>query len=206
MEFYFLQTGMLGVNTYFLVNEQTNEGVMIDGGENFNAINTFAKQKGFTIKAELLTHAHFDHAGNAGEFQRSGVKIYVSQKEKSKLASDLNLSGRFAKKFDFVNADFTFCDQEVLNICGINIKVILTPGHTDGSATFLVDNMLFTGDTLFCESIGRTDFPTGSYSDIEKSIKGLYSLSGDFVVYPGHGDFTTLNHERKNNAFIREDD
>ena len=79
MKFYHLHTGMLGVNTYFLVNEQTNEGVMIDGGENYERVSAFALAKGFTIKAELLTHAHFDHAGNAGKFQRDGVKIYIKK-------------------------------------------------------------------------------------------------------------------------------
>lgn len=204
MKFYQKETGMLGVNTYFLVNEETLDAVIIDGGENFNKIDLFAKEKGFTIKAELLTHAHFDHAGNAGAFQRSGVKIYISEIEKSKLSTNQNMNGNFGKNFDYINPDFTFFDGDVLDICGIKIKVFLTPGHTDGSATFMVGDMLFTGDTLFFESIGRTDFPTGSYADIERSIKRLYALDGDFTVYPGHGDATTLNHERKFNSFIRE--
>jgi glyoxylase-like metal-dependent hydrolase (beta-lactamase superfamily II) len=203
MKFYHLQTGMLGVNTYFLVNEQTNEGVMIDGGENYERVSAFALAKGFTIKAELLTHAHFDHAGNAGKFQRDGVKIYISKIEEPKL-SQKDMGSVFGRTFENIPADETFVDNEELVICGIKIKVILTPGHTNGSATFMVDNMLFTGDTLFLESIGRTDFATGSYSDIEKSIKRLYKLDGNFTVYPGHGEFSTLDHERKNNAFIRE--
>ena len=87
----------------------------------------------------------------------------------------------------------------------IKIKVIFTPGHTDGSVTFLVDDMLFTGDTLFLESVGRTDFPTGDREQLVSSVKKLYSLEGDYKVYPGHQEFTTLSHERKYNMFVDYD-
>ncbi len=199
MKTYHISTGFLGVNTYFLVNEN-GDAVMIDGGENYQKIKDFANKNGFNIKAELLTHAHFDHAGNAGRFQKDGVKIYSSKLDGEKLITNQTLSSRF----ECFTPDFYFSDGEELNLFGIKIKVIATPGHTDGSVCFLVDDMIFSGDTLFYECVGRTDFPTGDISQLERSIKKLYALSGDYKVYPGHEDFTTLSHERKFNQFFRE--
>ena len=153
----------------------------------------------------MLTHAHFDHAGNAKALQDDGVKVYVSKLDAPKLKNSLNLASDFGRHFDYLDADFTFTDGQVLQIEGITIKVIATPGHTDGSVTFLVDNMLFTGDTLFLQSIGRTDFPTGDRDTLINSVKKLFALEGDYNVYPGHQDFTTLEHERKNNFFVDYD-
>ena len=102
-------------------------------------------------------------------------------------------------------ADVTFEDGEILNVLGLQIKVIATPGHTDGSVTFEVGNMLFTGDTLFLQSVGRTDFKSGDRDALVSSVKRLYALDGDYNVYPGHDDFTTLEHERKYNGFVEYD-
>lgn len=205
MKLYHLTQGPLRVNTYFLVNEQTKEAVVIDSGENYKLIKQVESANGFNIKAVLLTHAHFDHAGNAKKLQDDGVKIYVSKVDAQKLLNEQNLSADFGRKFDYVKADYTFSDGEMLNVCDIKIKVIMTPGHTDGSATFLVDDMLFTGDTLFLESVGRTDFVTGSRVDLVNSIKSLFALDGDYRVFPGHEEFTTLDHERKYNTFVDYD-
>ena len=111
----------------------------------------------------------------------------------------------FGRQFEYVDADYTFTDGDKLNICGIEIQVVLTPGHTDGSATFIVGNAMFTGDTLFLESVGRTDFISGNREDLVKSVKKLFAIKGDFNVYPGHEDFTTLEHERKFNTFVDYD-
>ena len=90
-------------------------------------------------------------------------------------------------------------------VCGIKFKVIATAGHTDGSVTFAVDNMLFTGDTLFYGSVGRTDFPSGNRDELVRSIRRLFALSVDYLVYPGHDDFTTLDRERKYNIMAEYD-
>ncbi len=204
MKLYHLQSGPLNVNSYFLVND-FNQAVVIDSGENYKKIKQVSEQYGFEIKAVLLTHAHFDHSGNAKKLQDDGAKIYISKIDAKKLLNDDNLSSDFGRKFEYLTADYTFDDGDELNILGIKIKVILTPGHTDGSACFMVDNALFTGDTLFFGSVGRTDFKSGDREQMIKSIKRLFSLEGDYSVYPGHDEFTTLERERKYNIFAEYD-
>ena len=201
MKLYHLSSGPLRVNTYFLVNETTREGVCIDGGENYKLIKRTEEENGFNIKYLLLTHAHFDHAGNAADIKADGAKVYISEKDAEKLAGGGTLAENFGRKFKPVNADVKLSGGETLSLCGIEIEVIATPGHTDGSLTFKTGDMLFTGDTLFLESVGRTDFPTGNREELIRSVKKLFALKGDFNVYPGHEDFTTLSHERKYNFF-----
>ncbi len=198
-----LTTGMLGVNTYFLINEQTNQAVIIDGGESYKKIIDQANKLGVTIVALLLTHSHFDHSGNAAQFQRDGVKVYISQKDNEKIQKNEPLFEKYGKAFDSLTADYLFSDGEILEIAGIKIKVLLTPGHTDGGACFIVDDMLFSGDTLFYQSIGRTDFPTGNFTELSRSIKRLYSLGVNYNVYPGHGESTTIEYEKKYNPYVR---
>lgn len=205
MKLYHLSSGPLRVNTYFLVNEQTKQAVVIDGGENYKKVKQVEEQLGIKIEYLLLTHSHFDHAGNAKKLQDDGAKVYVSALDESKLRGDGNLSSRFGRKFDELTADGTFTDGEKLNLAGITFEVIATPGHTDGSVCFLVGDMLFTGDTLFLGSVGRTDFPTGNRADLINSVKKLFALEGDYTVYPGHEEFTTLSHERKYNVFADYD-
>lgn len=204
MKMYHIPTGLLHVNSYFLVNEQ-NEAIVIDPGENYKQIKQTEIKYGFSIKAVLLTHAHFDHSGIAKKLQDDGAKIYISKIDALKLLNDDNLASDFGRKFEYVTADYTFNDGELLKVCGIDVKVIATPGHTDGSCTYLVENMLFTGDTLFLESVGRTDFRTGDKAQLIQSVKKLYKLPGDYQVFPGHDDFTTLEHERKYNLFVDYD-
>ena len=205
MKLYHLSSGPLRVNSYFLVNEKTNECAVIDSGENYKLIKQTEQKYGFIIKAVLLTHAHFDHAGNVKKLQDDGAKIYASEIDAKKLLNEDNLSSDFGRNFEYCTADFTFNDKDELLVCGIKIKVIATPGHTDGSVCFLVDNMLFTGDTLFLESVGRTDFKSGNREQLVSSVKKLYALEGDYVVYPGHEQFTTLEHERRFNTFVDYD-
>ena len=205
MKLYHLCSGPLRVNTYFLVNEYTNDALVIDAGENYKLIKETEKKYGFKIKALLLTHAHFDHAGNAKKLQDDGVKVFISIPDAPKLQNDENLGGDFGREFEKLTADYTFSDGDYISACGIKVKAIVTPGHTNGSATFIVDDMMFTGDTLFLESVGRTDFKTGDRDAIIKSVKRLFAMDGDYKVYPGHEEFTTLDHERKYNTFIDYD-
>ncbi len=204
MKMYHLRTGLLHVNSYFLVNDK-NQALVIDCGENYKQIKLTEEKYGFKIKAVLLTHAHFDHSGCAKKLQNDGAEIYISKKDAPKLLNDLNLSSDFGRKFEYLTADKTFEDGDVLSVLGFNIKVITTAGHTDGSVCFLMDKMLFTGDTLFYGTVGRTDFPTGNREQLIASVKRLYQLEGDYTVYPGHDDFTTLEHERKYNTFVDYD-
>jgi len=204
MKMYHLLSGLLRVNCYVLVND-LGEAVVIDGGENYKKIKQTEQEYGFKIKAVLLTHAHFDHSLSAKKLQEDGAKIYISKIDAPKLLNDGHLGGNFGRKFEPVVADHTFSDGDILNVCGFEFKVFITPGHTDGSACFLLGNALFTGDTLFLESVGRTDFPTGNKEQLVNSVKRLYALPGDYTVYPGHAEFTTLEHERKYNTFVDYD-
>ena len=205
MKLYNLRSGPLRVNSYFLVNESNNQAILIDGGENYKLIKETEKNYGFKIKALFLTHAHFDHSGNAKKLQDDGVKVFISKIDAPKLNNEDNLSGDFGRKFDYLTPDYTFIDGDFLSAAGITVKALITPGHTDGSATFIVDDMMFTGDTLFLESVGRTDFKTGDRDELVKSVKRLFDIEGDYKVYPGHEDFTTLSHERKYNTLVDYD-
>lgn len=201
MKLLYLRSGPLRVNTYFLINEETGKAVVIDGGENYNLLKKTENERGVKIEALLLTHAHFDHSGNAAKLQKDGAKVYIGVRDAHKLFDGGTLSEDFGRNFENLKADETVKDGDKLNVCGIEIEVIETPGHTDGSVTYKVGNMLFTGDTLFLESVGRTDFPTGSREQLITSVKKLFALSGDYDVFPGHEEFTTLSHERKYNDF-----
>ena len=153
-----------------------NDAVVIDAGDEYDKIIKAAKGK--NIKAVLLTHGHFDHTGAVKELQKDGAKVYVSKNEEYMLSDSYScLSAPFGFPFNEIKADVTFSDGDILDICGIKFKVIMTPGHTTGSTCFLVDDILFSGDTLFYQSIGRTDFPGGDFEVISKNIKEkLYTL------------------------------
>ncbi len=194
-----ITTGPLAVNTYFLINEVTGNAVMIDGGHNYKLIEKYQKDNGFIVKHELLTHAHFDHSLNAVEFQQTGVKIYASEREAEKLARGETLAKDFGLNFKPLTVDEILYDGQEIELEGIKIKVMLTKGHTDGSLTFIVEDKIFSGDTLFYCSYGRTDFPTGDMEEMRRSIKKLFKLKGDYTVYSGHGEDTTLAFERVNN-------
>lgn len=191
-----ITTGPLAVNTYFLINEDTKKAVMIDGGHLHKQIKEYASNNGFTITAELLTHSHFDHSMGAKLFQQDGVKIYASELEAEKLKNNQTLAKDFGLKAEPLIVDEILHDGQKIEIEGIKIKVMQTPGHTDGSLIFIVEDKIFSGDTLFFESYGRTDFPTGSIKDMAESINRILSLEGDYIVYTGHGEETTLSHER----------
>ena len=137
--------------------------------------------------------------------QDDGAEIFVSVKDAPKLMNEQNLSSDFGRSFEHLTADHTFSDGDKITLAGITFEVIATPGHTDGSVTFKVDNALFTGDTLFYLSVGRTDFITGNRRELVASVKKLFALGGDYSVYPGHEDFTTLQNERDYNRMVDYD-
>ena len=201
MKLYRIVTGRLSSNAYFLADEISKKAVCIDCGEDYDAVKAAEKQYGFKITYLLLTHAHFDHAGAAKDLQDDGVKVYISEKDAPKLNNDLNLAKYMGVNFKPLKPDVTLKDCDVLRINGLNIRVIATPGHTSGSVTFMVGDMLFTGDTLFCGSCGRTDLKDGNPKDMSLSLKKLFSIKGDYRVFPGHEMETTLQREREFNPF-----
>ncbi len=200
-----LTSGELDVNSYILIDEKSKTAVVIDGGEDYALVTKTCADLGVKLVANLLTHAHYDHAGNAKRLQDDGVKCYISKSDALKLNNKDNLSWHRGKLFDRLTPDVIISDGDILNFGDISLKVIETPGHTDGSVTFMTDGALFTGDTLFYTSAGRTDFPTGSDRELLNSLKKLKSLDGDYKVYCGHGQSSTLDFERKHNYFMNYD-
>ena len=190
-------TGFLSVNTYVLVKDGETNAVAIDIGGDEKQIEMAEKKYGFEIKAVLLTHGHFDHIGGVKYFKDRGAKVYISKKEEPFLTDErLNLASTLGYNVNKFNADHTFVDGDVISLYGIDFKVVETPGHTEGSVCFIVEDKLFAGDTLFERSFGRYDFPTGNVNKLIKSVEKLFNLEGDFTVYSGHGNETTLEEER----------
>ncbi|MCI9527437.1 MAG: MBL fold metallo-hydrolase [Lachnospiraceae bacterium] len=198
--------GQVQTNCYFAINEKTQEMVVIDPGDFAQLLAEKIKQKGLKPKAVLLTHGHFDHAMAAQELAGIfGVKIYAHEAEKETLEqSGLNASGMIGRR-DSYQADVFVKDGQVLQLAGMDLKVLHTPGHTEGGCCFYSEEekVLFSGDTLFCQSVGRTDFPRGSMSQLIRSIRDkLLPLPDDVKVYPGHMGVTTIGMERRGNPFI----
>ena len=200
MKIFTVPAGILRANSY-IVTEDGKNAVLIDcGGKEPLA---FAEQKGIIIHTVLLTHGHFDHIGGCARFAENGVPIYLSEEEGEHIFTPDYTSLSWYKVSPFPVR--TLGGGQTITVAGIDFKVISTPGHTSGGVCYLAENCLFTGDTLFCESVGRCDLPTGSYSQLVTSVKKLYALPGDYAVYCGHDEDTTLSHERESNPFIRAD-
>lgn len=156
-------------------------------------------QLGLKPACVLLTHGHYDHIGGCALFAANGVPVYCSEEEAAHMFTPEYTSLGYAVSPFKVNA----IRGNSINQAGISFKVISTPGHTSGGVCYLVEDQLFTGDTLFCGSVGRTDLPTGSGSALVASVKKLYAIEGDCKLYCGHGADSTLSFERRYNAFIR---
>ncbi len=198
--------GQVGTNCYFAINEETKEVLVVDPGDSAQMLADQIKQKELKPVAILLTHGHFDHVMAAEELaEMFGIKIYAHEAEKSTLEDyRLNVSGMIGRR-DHYHADVYVKDGQVLDLAGIKLKVLHTPGHTEGGCCYYSEQegILFSGDTLFCQSVGRTDFPGGSMSQIVRSIKEkLLALPDEVKVYPGHMDHTTIGIERVHNPFI----
>ena len=185
-------SGPLQANSY-IVYENKDEAIIIDAG-GYNEIAKFLEKNAITPKYLLLTHGHFDHCLGAKDFQENGCKVYVSRKDVEQIKK-----GLFTESYDMlyrpVEADGYLSEGRMV-LSGVTVEVIDTPGHTEGGVSFLVDDCLFTGDTLFHNNIGRTDLFGGDLKKIKESLKKLFSLEGDYRVYPGHGEPTILSEER----------
>lgn len=200
---------MLGVcqtNCYFVYREGSSKVIFIDPADYGEQIFKAMKDNGFEVAAILLTHGHFDHIWGCSRLrQLTSAPVYAYEgEEKVLLSADLNVSAG-AGRACTVKANTLLKDGEEVTVEGMTFKLIATPGHTQGSCCYYFEeaNMLISGDTLFEESVGRTDLPTGSMSTLVRSIKDkLFVLPDDTVVYPGHGDSTTIEHEKKYNPFI----
>ncbi|MCI8484663.1 MAG: MBL fold metallo-hydrolase [Lachnospiraceae bacterium] len=198
--------GEVATNCYFLINDETKEMLVIDPGDSAKMLAEKIRQKNLNPQAVLLTHGHFDHAMGAEELAEIfGIKIYAHEAEKSTLEQPGRNVSSMIGRGESYHADVFVTDKEVLKLAGMEIQVLHTPGHTEGGCCYYLEQekVLFSGDTLFCQSVGRTDFPGGSMSKIVRSIKEkLLVLPDDVKVYPGHMDLTTIGGERTGNPFL----
>ena len=187
-------------NCYICMNKDTKEGFIVDPGDDELKISVNVSRLEMIPKAILLTHGHFDHIGAVNQLkERYNIPVIVGAKEENILTETrMNLSSMFGEPVT-VNGDKFLEDGENFQVAGFDIQYVLTPGHTPGSGCFYIEEeqVLFSGDTLFQASRGRTDFPGGSESDIIKSIKNkLLVLPGETEVYPGHMNITNIDSEK----------
>lgn len=198
--------GSVLTNCYVVSDEEKGDAVVIDPGGGAEKISAYLRDKHFTLQAILLTHGHFDHIWGTNKLRElSGAPIYAYEEEKV-LCEDAvtNVSDQVGRPYTVV-PDRYLKDGEKITIAGMTCKLIATPGHTVGSCCYYFeeDGILISGDTLFQESVGRTDLATGSMSALVRSIKErLFVLPDAVKVYPGHGETTDIGYEKKHNPFI----
>lgn len=195
---------VLTANCYGILSEKA--AVVIDCGKFSNPVADFLKYNADKSRVILLTHAHFDHIGGARELrEKTGVPIAIGETEAQRLSDPVyNLSGRFGKPIHTFSPDYTISDEQTVTVGDLKIKAYEMPGHTAGSMVYLAGNNLFSGDTLFAGSIGRTDFPGGNADEMTASLERMLWLFDDnVIVYPGHDEKTTIGKEKINNPYLR---
>ena len=195
-----LRVGPIGTNCYILEDDQTNLAAVIDPGDEPELIQEALEKEGVEVRYLLLTHGHYDHTTAVPALHRvyPRADIYIHQADANGAGSTLfPLAGEVD--------DLKLYDEgDVIRLGDHEIQVLHTPGHSPGSVTLKVEDVLFTGDTLFAGSCGRTDLRGGSYEQIMQSLKRLGEMKGDFHVCPGHEATSTLERERRSNPFLME--
>jgi hydroxyacylglutathione hydrolase len=197
-----LSEGILGSNCYILYGKK--ECIVIDPGVRTEVIFNVTKENGLSVKAVIITHAHYDHVVYLDELrEKTKAPLYTSLEESEALTDPFsNASVLFGSGKVFQKADRLLKDGDVIELEDESLEILHTPGHTDGSICVKGQGFVITGDTLFYMSIGRTDLGRGDYEAILRSIKTkLYSLPEDTVVYPGHGANSTIGREKAGNPF-----
>lgn len=192
-----LQVPPIGTNCYLLLDEESGKGAIIDPGGAGAQIAAAAENMGMTPTAIFLTHGHYDHTGAVPELREKypGIPVYLH-------ADDAVMTKRVDSLMPDVGETIPYGEGDELAVGGLTVHVYHTPGHSQGSVTLAVDDVLFTGDTLFAGSCGRTDLAGGSTDAILLSLKRLAGFEGDRQVLPGHEGFSTLEQERRNNYYM----
>lgn len=198
--------GTCQTNCYFLYREGSKKVIFVDPADYGEKIYEALKQNGFEVEAIILTHGHFDHIWGVEELRDlTKAPVYANEEEKDLLSNaGMNISKQAGRPCT-LEADHYLRDGDELTLADMTFKMIATPGHTKGGCCYYFEEagLLISGDTLFMESVGRTDFPTGSMSTLVRSIKEkLFVLPDETKCYPGHGDSTSILHEKKYNPFM----
>lgn len=204
-----LTLGEIRTNCFILSNEDTKEAVVVDPGDEYERIVEHLNRNELKLKVILLTHGHFDHIMAAQELAAvARVQIYAYEAERELLANPgMNCSSIFGKSFTLAPVE-SLQDGEKISFADIEFQVIHTPGHTKGSVCFYIpdEQILISGDTLFFESVGRTDFPTGNSEVLLRSIQErIFTLPKEVKIYPGHGCSTSVGYEMQNNPYVNEE-
>ena len=198
-----LPLGSYQTNCYIVYEETAKSCAVIDPGYSPERVLEFVGKLGLTVDAVLLTHGHFDHVGGVEAIVKAtGCALWMREGDYTQRKNPQN---------DFFypihDCDFTevrFCEEgEHIHAGGLTFTAMETPGHTWGSVCYVCENAIFSGDTLFAGSCGRTDLPGGDWQTIMLSLERLAELEGDFDIYPGHGESTTLAREKQYNPYMR---
>ena len=198
--------GPIEANNYLVADEKSKEAVLIDCSETVEKVLDDVKNLGLNVKYILLTHGHFDHVMGINDMkQKLNAKVLINEKDKSQVEMTKTILSTFGIHVEKNPVYDEFIDGNTeLKIGEIPIKILETPGHTEGGLCYLIENKLFSGDTLFKNYVGRTDLPGGSFSKLENSIKNvLYKLDDSTEVFPGHNDMTTIGYEKKHNEIVQ---
>jgi len=201
--------GMIQENCFLLRRDGSDRALIVDPGEEAPKLLAAIEQLGLTLDGILLTHTHFDHVGAVAPIAKAtGAEVWVPELEKGVLA-DINSYVPWPQfgPFESWDAEHTVSGGERLELAGLEIDVLFTPGHSPGHVTFSIpdEQVVFSGDVLFQSSVGRTDLPGGDWPTLLESIRMLIdSLPGETTVYPGHMGITTLGAERSGNPFLAE--
>ena len=190
-----LTVGYLDTNCYVVTDEETRKCVIIDPGADSGVILDYIESNKLTPAYIFLTHGHFDHSmALRAVAEATGAPVYINKLDIGMSRHSLSFGGNIAY----------YAEGDVFHTGGLVFEVLETPGHSPGSVTLRCENALFTGDTLFRECCGRTDLEGGDTGILMRSLRRLSQLEGDFEVYPGHDETTTLNHERSFNHYIHQ--
>lgn len=197
--------GPFEANNYLIIDENTKKAVLIDSSGSFEKVKAELDAHNATLEKVLLTHAHIDHIAGCYEIQQKlGAKVLINEEDMflvKNLKQQLEMFGLPPAQEPQI--DGFIQDGDIVSVGDLKFLVIHTKGHSKGGSCFLVEDKLFSGDTLFLSSVGRTDLPGGDYNELEESItQKIFTLDGDLTIYPGHGPSTTLEKEKRDNPFF----
>jgi len=189
-------------NRYIVYCDESDTAVVIDPGCNARIVISKLNELNKKLGAILLTHAHYDHIQSVSELKRRyGAHVYLGERDMELIESDGHLAWYFRKQLDAFEVDVRLTGG-VYDVCGFVFEAIPTPGHTHGAMTFVIGDNMFSGDTIFFETYGRTDLQGSDLKELTESAKRLFALKGDYKIFCGHGKNTSLSHERKHNPII----